>query len=384
MLLARRPVRRLVTRIVRSALERRIRRMPVSNLEIWLLAFPTPGRVSAIAQMAESVGWDGLLLADSQNLSGDPYSALCLAAEVTKRLRLGTGVTNPVTRHPAVTASAICTVHVESGGRAVLGIGRGDSSLAYLGQEPAPLRQFEQYIKGLQGYLLGKVVDLDGYPSRNEWIASTGLPKVPVDVAATGPRTIALGARLAERVTFAVGADPERLRWAIDIARQARVDAGLDPNDLSLGAYINAVVHPDIRAARDLARGGLASFAHFSGMRGHPLDQVRSEDRTIFEQLGQSYDMANHGKRSAKHTQVLDDAFVDRFGIVGPSQGCIKRLTELLELGLDRLVIICGSRDASMFELAGAYRRFASEVIPALKAWRARHHPEPNSLKGDR
>ena len=41
-------------------------------------------------------------------------------------------------------------------------------------------------------------------------------PKVPVDVAATGPKMIEIGARLAERVTFAVGADPARVRWAIE------------------------------------------------------------------------------------------------------------------------------------------------------------------------
>src|SRR4029434_1829249 len=100
------------------------------------------------------------------------------------------GVTNPVTRHPAVTAAAIATVQVLSGGRAVLGIGRGDSALFHLGQAPAPVDLFARYLERLQGYLSGDVVYLDGAPSRIEWLAGSRRPKAPVDVAATGLRVL--------------------------------------------------------------------------------------------------------------------------------------------------------------------------------------------------
>ena len=105
--------------------------------EFWQLTFPMPGQSENTARRVEQAGWDGLYFADTQCLSGDIYSAMCLAAKATTHLKIGTAVTNPVTRHPAVTASAIATVQVESAGRAVLGIGRGDSSLGYLGQKPA-------------------------------------------------------------------------------------------------------------------------------------------------------------------------------------------------------------------------------------------------------
>ena len=100
--------------------------------EFWQITFPMPGNSERAARSAEDHGWDGLYFADTQCLSGDIYSAMCLAAKATSRLKVGTSVTNPVTRLPAVTASAITTVQVESDGRAVLGIGRGDSSLGYL------------------------------------------------------------------------------------------------------------------------------------------------------------------------------------------------------------------------------------------------------------
>ena len=112
--------------------------------EVWATGISLPGVAVRMAQRAEADGFDGWFVVDSQNLAGDCYVALAQAAAATERILLGTGVTNPYTRHPAVTASAIASVHAASGGRAVLGIGRGDSALAHLGLAPAPVVVFER------------------------------------------------------------------------------------------------------------------------------------------------------------------------------------------------------------------------------------------------
>src|SRR5687768_5132093 len=169
--------------------------------EIWTSGVSLPKVAARMAQRAEADGFDGWFVVDSQNLAGDCYVALAMAAAATERIQLGTGVTNPYTRHPAVTASAIASVHAESGGRAVLGIGRGDSALAHLGLAPAPVAVFERYLALVQAYLRGDEVafaeleseavhdvgtlGLAGGPSssRLHWL-SPDLPKVPVTVAA--------------------------------------------------------------------------------------------------------------------------------------------------------------------------------------------------------
>ena len=122
--------------------------------EIWLHGFPIPHRTVALAVQAERWGFDELLLADSENLVGDPYVELALAAQATERLRLGPAVTNPLTRHPAVTASAIATLQVESEGRAVLVFGRGDSAVLQLGLRPATTAELERGLTKLQEFLL--------------------------------------------------------------------------------------------------------------------------------------------------------------------------------------------------------------------------------------
>ena len=335
-------------------------------LELGLLTFPLPGLAALTAQGVEDAGWDSLWFADTQNLAADVYVSLAMAAAATSKIRLATGVTNPVTRHPAVAASAITSVHVASGGRAVLGIGRGDSSLGFLGQKPAPLAVFEQYLTRVRGYLHGEPVDVDGVTSTNQWIGSSGQQPVPIDVAATGPKVTALAARLADRVTFAMGADIGRLADAMALVRAEREAAGLDPSTISIGAYVNAVSHPDKDVARSIVRGSAASFAHFSGMAGAPSlgDDAKA---AAFEALGRDYDMAHHAEAGSSHASALSNEFLDGFAVAGSSEYCVSRLAELAELGLDRIVLVPGSRDADPTELLASVGRLGAEVLPQLR-----------------
>lgn len=333
--------------------------------ELDLLLFPLPGLGGAMAASFEAAGWDGIYFADTQNLTGEVYVSLGLAAASTERVTLSTGVTNPVTRHPAVAASAIATVQAASGGRAVLGIGRGDSSLGYLGRKPAAVATFEEYVRRLRGYLHGEEVDLDGVASSNVWIPDSGQPPVPIDIAATGPKVIGVAARHADRVTFAVGADPSRLRESIERVRADREAAGLDPSSISVGAYVNVVSHPDVDQARRLARGGTAVFAHFSGMSGAP--GTNSADDAVFEAIDETYEMADHASADAAHAAAMPDDFVDRFAVAGPSEHCIDRLSELVEAGAERLVVVPGSRGVDPGEVAASLQRLADEVLPALR-----------------
>src|SRR5215471_9201714 len=112
--------------------------------EMWTASIAAAASIEARASAFENAGWTGMMAVDSQNISGDCYVALALAARATENLRLGTGVTNPLTRHPAATAAAVASIQVASNGRASLGIGRGDSALAHLGLAPARVGYLER------------------------------------------------------------------------------------------------------------------------------------------------------------------------------------------------------------------------------------------------
>jgi 5,10-methylenetetrahydromethanopterin reductase len=323
-------------------------------------AFSFPHRIAELARQVEAWGFAGLLVADSQNLNADVWVELALAGAATERIGLGPGVTNPVTRHPAVTASAALTLQVETAGRAVLGIGRGDSALTQIGLRPVPAAELEQALIALQGYLSGDEVSLGDEVSSLRWLEEAGQPKVPVVVAATGPRVIALAARHAERIDFTVGAELERLRWAVETARDAAGD-----RDVSLGSFLNVAVHPDRALARELVRGSTAIFARFA-TEGAPADGLSRVTQEGIEQMAAGYEAARHGQAEAPQAQQLEDDFIDRFAVVGPAEEVAERLAELAALGIERVVMVPGSLDADPELVAEATARFAEEVLPQL------------------
>jgi 5,10-methylenetetrahydromethanopterin reductase len=200
--------------------------------------------------------------------------------------------------------------------------------------------------------------------SRIAWIA--GGAKVPVEVAASGPKVIALAALHAERVMFTLGADVERLAWGIALARQTRQAAGLDPDGIAFGAYVNLGCHNDMAAARGLVRGGLTTFARFSVMHGKANGPVSTGDRAVLEALRSNYDMRAHTRGDSRQAGTLTDDFVDRFAIVGPPGRCIERLRSLEELGLDRVAISGGMRGAAADDIAVAKDLVARHVLPAI------------------
>ena len=194
-------------------------------MELGLLMFPSPHGSASMARMVEQLGFHSLVFADTQCLTPEVWSQLMLAAAATERVELGTGVTNPVSRDPAVTASAALGLHVASGGRVVVGIGRGDSSMAKIGRRPAPPADFDLYISRLRAYLDGQEIEREGEPSRIEWLDDCEVPHVPIEVAATGPKVIGIAARRADRICFAVGADTERLEDCIDAGAASAAEA---------------------------------------------------------------------------------------------------------------------------------------------------------------
>jgi 5,10-methylenetetrahydromethanopterin reductase len=349
------------------------RRWPAEGTEVpefYLRSYPLPDDVRAHAVAAEDDGWDGLLLTDTQNLSMDVVGSLYLAASVTTRLRLGTAVTNLVTRHPAVVASTFATLHRISGGRAHIGVGRGDTALELVGIRPPSAREFEQQVGRLQTYLRGGVVDVDGFGSRITWLPlpvddGVGGGKVPVDVFGSGPHVITAGARLADRLTVTVGAEPDRVEWAVQTARQARASAGLDPKGLDIGAFVVVGVGTNQEALDELVRGNASISAHFQ--RGSQ-SSLSTADAAVVADVTAHYDDYHHGLEHAAQSDSLPDDFLRRFCVIGSPDECVQRLGRLIACGLSHVTVVGGSRDIDPTVRQRSEHLVAKEVLPALRA----------------
>ena len=354
-------------------------------MEIWTTTVGQPSAVARAAAEAEEQGWDGLGLPYAPTMAPDPYVCLAAAAGATRQLKIGTWVATPASHTPASAAGSIKTVQALSDGRAVLGLGRGDSALAYLGMAPAPVAFFEAYVQRLRNYLQDEPqpfdLDLDGgghFPSvdrigfaRQATQARfagfmEGIAAVPLELVATGPKVLGIAARHADRITTAVGADPERVAWALSVVEAARLAAGVD-RPVSLGAWVPVAVTEDLRAGRRMLSGVTTSMARFTAMYGKPVAPVSDADREVYERVHDAYELQGHFQEGSPQSKQVSEEFTDRFAVIGSPATCIARLQALMDLGIERFVI-SGPSPATTPDLAKiAARRFAEEVMPALR-----------------
>ena len=354
-------------------------------IEFWKAGGPGSLEPARAAAQTEDEGWDGQMFMDSQSLGADPYVLMGHWAATTQRIKLSTGVTNPLTRHLAVTAGSAATLQAISGGRCVLGIGRGDSALAFLGCAPTPLARFQRALTELQTLLSGGEIEFPGdhlatqtnsvdqlalgdrpVGARLQWLPP-GVPKVPLDVAATGPRVIALAAQAAERVTFSVGAMAERVGWAISCARSARAACDLATGPISFGVQLVVVCHREGDVVREVATRLVTPLARFQVLHGTVAGPIRPGDGTAYDAVRRGYAMTKHSRFDEDKLvgESIDFDFVRRFAVIGTPDECAARLTELAGLGIDRFVVF----GPGVYDDGSSGRSlFAAEVIPAVRA----------------
>ena len=118
-----------------------------------------PDSFLELAGEADRLGYSTIGVSDS--IFRDTYVSLALLARATTRARIGPMVTNPVTRHPSVTANAISAVNDLSGRRAILGIGTGDSAVRSLQVEPATVDRLERSVTAIRALTRGSEASFD-------------------------------------------------------------------------------------------------------------------------------------------------------------------------------------------------------------------------------
>lgn len=193
-----------------------------------------------------------------------------------------------------------------------------------------------------------------------------GIDSVPLDMVGTGPKVLAIAGRHADRVSTAVGADPERVAWAICVAKEAREAAGVD-RPMKFGSWVPLVVTDDIAEGRRMLSGSVASMARFTAMHGKAPDAVGDNDRKVYERVHDAYQMQGHFREGSPQSKEVPDEFFDRFAVIGPADYCIDRLGQLAELGVDRFVISSPSAETTPEMAAEANQRFVEDVMPAVK-----------------
>jgi 5,10-methylenetetrahydromethanopterin reductase len=338
-----------------------------AGTQFWTSSYDDVSDIRKIAERREADGWDGLVVGDTQYVMPDPYVMLTHAAGATTNLLLATSVTNPGTRELSVTASAIASLHVASEGRAVLGIGRGDSALASVGRRPTSNADYERALRELSLLLHGTAeTDSDGAEGEHRPIAwlRGRTADLPINAYATGEQSIVIGTRWADQVTFAVGADVERLQRSVETARLSTAERPMP----SLGALVNIAPHPDVETSRSLVAGYAAIHARFTAMSERSLASLEPQQRQDILAVAAAYQLSRHGAADSDQTKAMPGRFIDGFCVTGNASSCVGRLHELLDLGLDRLILVTPGAGTDPVARETSYMLLTREVVPALRA----------------
>lgn len=313
------------------------------------------------ARAAEAAGFAGLFFADSQLNSLDPFQVLSLIATRTKRLRLGTAVSNMVYRDPSVLANSAATVNEISGGRAILGLGTGDGPVYSLGRRATKLADFEPGLRTIRSLLNGKTIPVPRGRERVEGKVSLRVGKLPVPVyiSAEGPRTLAVAGRAADGVILGSGFDLKVLDWArAKIAAGAR-GAGRDPAEIDIMPAGMTVVDEDGGRARRLARSRLANRAHHNFR--FTTETVPPEEAAGIDRFMAGFDISRPIEERVD-PDLVTDYLVRRFTIAGTPAECAARVRELENAGVKRLLLT--PPEAIYLQVVEAWGR---RVIPKLR-----------------
>ncbi|MQA01083.1 MAG: LLM class flavin-dependent oxidoreductase [Dehalococcoidia bacterium] len=355
-------------RLTRTTAHPTMRRMPVA-FGLNRFDFATPDRFAVDVARAEALGWDYAFVPDSQLRRHDTYVLLSFAAKATSTIRLGPLLTNPVTRHASVTASSISTVDAVSEGRAILGLGVGDTAVRLAGLRPARVATLEAATSTIRAYLSGESLEVGAARPASLPFARP----VPVWVAAAGPRTLRAAGRTADGVFLRVGTHPENLRAAVAAVREGAAEAGRDPATVRLGLAVHTALMNDAKRALAIGKSMAAGFYEYSphlfdlaGLTwdGPPVHDLQKLVRPDFHHHP---DLVESGGI----VDFLPEAAADAFCFRGPASEVIEQLLDVLSLGITFDIVVPhpvpNPPPPGTGEGPDYMERIAREVMPAVR-----------------
>lgn len=311
-------------------------------------------------RLAESVGFDYIGVADSQSLFRELTVSLTVAAMETERIHMGPCVSNPLTRHPAVMASAISSLNELSGGRAFMGIGTGDSAILNLGLRPARLATVREYIGALRSFMSGESAEYLGREGHVQWSTKPA----PIMMSAEGPRTLRIAGEIADRVMIHTGLTPEILEDTIAHVRAGEWNVGKPLGSTEIWALAKCNIEDDHDAAVDEIKMGLSASAHHAFRFTLEGKHVPEELHEAMMTIQGEYVASEHEKvgetRNADITDELGvtDYLAERFAVVGTPEECRAKVQQIAASGVEVLQIMAVSHDPS-----NIIRMFGDEVI---------------------
>jgi 5,10-methylenetetrahydromethanopterin reductase len=188
---------------------------------------------------AEASGFTHAWIADSQMVWADVFQCLALAANDTRKIKLGTNVTNPSSRIAPVTACNFATLNVLAPGRVIMGIGTGNTSRRTLGMPAAKLAELRTHVEVCRGLWNRETVSYQESDRRRQirfLDPDAGLinlrDQIPVYLAGSGPKSLELAGEIGDGVILFGVVGDSLLEYTLGHVRRGAQRAGKRLEDL--------------------------------------------------------------------------------------------------------------------------------------------------------
>ena len=326
-----------------------------------LVETPMPA-LAELARTVEECGYDQFWVPD-ERLLRNVYISLTTIAGATSRIGLGTGVTNPYTRHPAHTAAAIATIDELSGGRAQLALGAGGGLEAYGLARRQPVQALRETIEIVKGLTAGQTITMDGqlFTLRDAHLDFTPLRPVPVYLAGRGPRILQLAGEVADGVIIGGFTKAGGIGYAQQHVQTGLARAGRPSSAIDQVSWVYICAHQERQAARlAVSKIVLASLITSRAI----LDQIGVELPETLRAHLDATDWRFPQEAPEQISAMLPDQIVDAFSVYGTPAECVAKLQAIRACGIDHFSFVlfpaAGQTRASLARL------LADEVMPVM------------------
>jgi 5,10-methylenetetrahydromethanopterin reductase len=330
-------------------------------------AFAPVPVVSAVVRDCEDAGFDSAGFLDSQMITRDVFVVLAHAAASTSRIRLMTAVTNPLSRHVTVLASAIRSVADLAPGRTELWLGRGFSSVNLVGLPYATVAQLRDTVQALRRLLGGEWDVIPG--SHTRMYAGDGTA-IPIVIAASGPRALRLAGAVVDGVLISVGSEMTALERARALVVDGARQAGRDPADVRMIVNFRTVIREDREQARTWASPICAhALSDTAWLAESGIDTRGLQAPAELGQLYPDHFHAEDWERAVELSSFLPPdlraQICDVLGMIGTPDDCVQTLRRLQAAGFDEMYMqTIGTMNFPEAEI----RAFRETIGPAVHA----------------
>ena len=322
-----------------------------------------PKEVAEWCRAAEDCGFERVGLVDSQSIYREVYVCCTAGVQATKSIKIGPRVTNALTRHPSVTASALVTLAELAPGRVFAGVGTGDSALINIGMRPIKLGPLGEFVTCLRALMRGERVLYQGSELRLSWSGAD----IPIYVSAHGPKTVEFSGQHADGVIYGDGVGKEIVQDALACVAAGAAKAARSVVDVDIWWGLCGNVGDTREEAMKQIKMLLAAKANHLARFPDQNKHVPPEFREVLDRIHKGYSYLEHQKPGeTTNTRLVNESGLEnylagRYAIIGTPEDCLVRLRELEQMGVRKIWL-----NVHFDDKIGFMKRWSREVMAKI------------------